>query len=123
MAHKITSFEQLIAWQKAIDLAVVVYKSTDTFPKSEQFGITNQLRRASSSVSANIAEGFGRKTNKDKSHFYIIAYGSLMETKSFLHLSQRLGYIPSLELYSKHLLDTQKLLSALVRSTDGRAND
>lgn len=122
MAEKITSFEQLNAWQKSIDLAVIVYKNTDSFPKTEQFGITNQLRRASSSVSANIAEGFGRKSNKDKSYFYTVAYGSLMETKSFLLLSEKLGFIPSIDLYSEYIHDTQKLLSALIRSTNGKAN-
>lgn len=105
-----------------MDLAVEVYKCTDNFPKSEQFGITNQLRRAASAISANIAEGFGRKSHKDKSHFYTIAYGSLMETKSFLLLAGRLGYITSLELYLEHIQDTQKLLSVLIRTTNGNAN-
>ena len=52
-----------------------------------------QMRRASSSISANIAEGFGRKTLKDKSHFYSIAYGSLLEVKNFIYLTGRLNYI------------------------------
>ena len=61
---KIESFEQLTVWQQSIEFCVLIYKNTDNFPKSEQFGLTNQLRRASSSISANIAEGFGRRSKK-----------------------------------------------------------
>ena len=87
------SFEELDVWQKAQDLAVEVYKTTKIFPSDELYGITSQLRRASSSISANIAEGFGRSGRKDKAHFMTIAYGSLLETKNFLYLAARLGYI------------------------------
>jgi four helix bundle protein len=87
---KIESFEQLNVWQKSQDLAVDIYKLTKDFPSDELFAITNQLRRAASSISANIAEGFGRQTNKDKLHFYVIAYGSLLEVKNFLYLSNKL---------------------------------
>ncbi len=94
MGYKLTSFEQLDSWKYSQELSVYIYKITKGFPKEEQFGITNQLRRSSSSISANIAEGFGRSTNKDKTHFYTIAYGSLLETKSFLYLSNKLEYLP-----------------------------
>ena len=83
---KIQSFEQLHAWQEAQTLAVFVYTIIKQFPKNEIFGLTSQIKRASSSVSANIAEGFGRRTIADKLHFYAIAYGSLLETKNFPHL-------------------------------------
>ena len=116
--EKISSFEQLISWQKTQDLAVTVYKITKTFPKEEQFALTNQLRRATSSVSANIAEGFGRRSQKDKQNFYTIAYGSLLETKNFIYLAERLQYISKAE--SEKLLndtvDSQKLINALIRS-------
>ena len=84
---RIASFEQLTVWQESQALAVSVYKITKLFPKDEMFALTNQLRRAASSISANIAEGFGRETSKDKSHFYTIAYGSLLEVKNFIYLS------------------------------------
>ena len=108
------SFEKLTVWQESQLFAINIYKATKTFPKEELFGITSQLRRAASSISANIAEGFGRTTTKDKLHFYTIAYGSLLETKNFLYLSEKLGYI------SKQDLDTlieqsvgcQKLINA-----------
>lgn len=74
--NKITSFEDLIAWQQTQNLAVFVYKITKKFPKDEQFALTNQIRRASTSISANIAEGFGRRSPKDKVYFYRVAYGT-----------------------------------------------
>ena len=68
-SKKVESFEDLIVWQEAQDLAVYIYEITKSFPSDEVFAITNQLRRAANSISANIAEGFGRNTKKDKIHF------------------------------------------------------
>ena len=112
--EKIHSFEQLIAWQESQKLAVQVYKATESFPKDELFGITNQLRRAASSISANIAEGFGRQTKSDKSHFLVIAYGSLLETKNFMYLSEKLCYISKeqLDLLLEQCISCQKLINA-----------
>jgi four helix bundle protein len=90
--EKITRFEDLPVWQAAQDLAVLIYSHTGLFPGEEKYALVSQLRRAASSVSANIAEGFGRKSAKDKLQFYRIAYGSLLETKNFIYLSTRLGY-------------------------------
>lgn len=118
MNSKIGSFEDLIVWQKSQDLAVSVYKITKDFPKDELFSITNQLRRAASSISANIAEGFGRQTNKDKTHFYVMAYGSLLEVKNFLYLSNRLEYLSDqdLEALLIQCTDCQKLINASKRA-------
>ena len=63
------SFEDMPAWVKANDLAVEVFNLTVDLPRSEDYGLTSQIRRSANSVSANIAEGFGRKTKKDKSYF------------------------------------------------------
>jgi four helix bundle protein len=114
---KIDSFEQLTAWQEAQNLAVMIYSTTKSFPKEELFGITNQIRRSATSVSANIAEGFGRKTSKDKLHFYVISYGSVLETKNFIYLSEKLGYISSAQLDTllKQTVSCQKLLNALMK--------
>jgi four helix bundle protein len=116
--QKINSFEQLTVWQESQELAVLVYGLTKDFPKEEQFGITSQLRRAASSVSANIAEGFGRLSVNDKQHFLTIAYGSLLETKNFLYLANRLGYITaaSLERILPQIISCQKLINAYKRS-------
>jgi len=72
-------FEKLEIWVLAIDLSVQIYKLTKDFPQSEKFGITNQLRRAANSVSANLAEGSGRLSIKDKAHFFQVSYSSLLE--------------------------------------------
>ncbi len=98
MKEKITRFEDMPVWQESQDFAVEVYKLTKTFPKDELYALTNQMRRASSSVSANIAEGFGRKTDKDKANFYHIALGSLLETKNFIYLAGRLQYLDQQEI-------------------------
>jgi four helix bundle protein len=90
---KISRFEELPVWSDALEFAVLIYSTTKSFPKDEKYGIISQMRRASSSISANIAEGFGRKSPKDTAHFYKIALGSLLETKNFIYLSSRLGYI------------------------------
>ncbi len=115
---RVTRFEDLIVWQESQQLAVMVYALTHSFPKEELFGITSQLRRASSSVSANIAEGFGRKTTKDKLNFYTIAYGSLLETKNFLYLAQKLNYLPEDKLATllEQCTRCQKLINASKKS-------
>lgn len=89
----ITDFEQLHVWQKAADLAKIIYDITKSFPDSERFALTDQIQRSAVSVSANIAEGFGRNSTADKLHFYTIAHGSLLETKSHLLIAARIGYV------------------------------
>ncbi len=93
MGNKISRFEDMQVWQDSQDFAVAIYKITKLFPNEERFAITDQMRRAVSSISANIAEGFGRTSKKDMLHFYAIAYGSLLETKNFIYLSRKLDYI------------------------------
>lgn len=112
----ISSFEQLDVWQATQDLAVNIYKITRKFPPEELYGIVNQIRRSSSSISANIAEGFGRRTVKDKLQFYTIAYGSLLETKNFLYLSHKLDYIDKdiLNNLINRSIMCQKLLNAFM---------
>ncbi len=89
----VQKFTDLIAWQKAYDLAIHIYRATDNFPKHEQFGLTSQLRRAAVSVSSNIAEGFGRSSIKEKDQFYSIARGSLVEVQNQLMISKGVGYL------------------------------
>lgn len=114
---KIRGFEDLEVWQVSQTWAVEVYKATKSFPDEERFGLTSQIRRAVTSVSANIAEGFGRRSAKDKLYFYTIAYGSALETKNFLYLALKLGYIDEDELANLliYAMSTQKLLNAFMR--------
>lgn len=87
------SFEDLIVWQKAHQYVLDIYRVTKGYPKDELFALVNQMRRASASITANIAEGFVRQGQRDKLHFYNISQGSLEETKNFVILSKDLGYI------------------------------
>lgn len=86
-------YHNLIVHQKADELALNVYKLTKKYPKEEIFGLTSQMRRAAVSVPANIAEGYTRKSAKDKIHFYNMAQGSLIELEYFLEFSLKLEYI------------------------------
>lgn len=117
MEDRISSFEDLRVWQESQILAVMAYRLVKQLPKDEVFGLISQMKRAVASVSANIAEGFGRKTNKDKLQFYRIAYGSLLETKNFLYLSEKLRYISNTQLEEilEQVVICQKLLNAFMR--------
>lgn len=86
-------FEKLEVWQEARKLSVEIYRLTEKFPEREKFGLTNQLRRASVSVAANIAEGTTRSSAKEQAHFSSISYGSLMETMSHLITSVDLNFV------------------------------
>jgi four helix bundle protein len=90
-------YTKINAWKLADDLTVAVYERTRVFLKEEMYGLTNQLRRASYSVPANIVEGSSRESQKDYLHFLYIARGSLSETQYFIHLSRRLGYLSVFE--------------------------
>lgn len=107
----IKSFEDLEVWQLAIELAVTIYKLTVSFPKDERYGIIDQLRRAVTSISANIAEGFGRYHFKDSVKFLYNARGSLMEVHSHLLLSKKLELIDPRykNEYAQLLLDIRNL--------------
>jgi len=85
--------EDLVAWQKAIDLVIVVYGVTKTFPAVERFALTDQMRRAVVSIPSNIAEGHGRESERSYLQFCLIAHGSLREVETQLHIAHRLGYI------------------------------
>ena len=91
-------FEKLIVWQDTRTLTKMIYSATQTFPKSEIFGLTSQIRRAAISVSSNLVEGSGRKFPNDQARFYEIAYASLLELLNQLILSVDLGFLPEEDL-------------------------
>src|SRR5215471_19054840 len=84
-------YRQLIVWQKAMEVAEKCYQATRSFPKEEMFGMTSQIRRAATSVAANIAEGQGRHHTKEFLNHLSIARGSLLELETLLLLSQHVG--------------------------------
>lgn len=87
------SFEKLEVWKEAIQLSKKVYILTEKFPKEEKFGLISQVRRATNSISSNLAEGTSRITNKDKAHFTTIAFSSTMEVLNHLIVSKELEFI------------------------------
>ena len=93
MEIKLYSFEKLHVWKDVRKMITSVYTLTGSFPENEKFGLVSQMRRASISVSSNIAEGSSRTSSKDQAHFYQISYSSLMELLSQLILSFDLNYI------------------------------
>ena len=86
-------FEKLEAWQLAKHLVIDIYKISNSFPTSEQYGLTSQMTRAAISVASNLAEGSSRISRKDQAHFSQIAYSSLMEVVSQLNIADDLGFI------------------------------
>ena len=86
-------YRDLIVWQKAMDLVLKVYCSTKVFPRYEAFCLTTQMRRAAKSVPSNIAEGKGRHSSKELTHFLFQARGSLLEVETQSMIAQRLGYL------------------------------
>ena len=86
-------FEKLEVWKEARIVTVLIYELTEKFPDKEKFGLTNQMRRASVSIGANIAEGSSRFSAKEQAHFYSISYGSLMELMSHSFTALDLKYL------------------------------
>ncbi len=87
------AFKDLVAWQKAYQLALDIYRATSDFPSREMFGLTSQMQRAAISVPANIAEGYGRGMGRDFVRFLAIARGSLSEVETYLLMAKDLGYL------------------------------
>ena len=115
-------YENLEAWKEATDLAVKIYQVTKSFPNEEIFGITSQLRRASISISSNIAEGAGRKSKKDFKQFVHIASGSLNEVESLLHICSRLNLIGA-DSYNELKESAERLgrlIGGLIRYLNGK---
>ena len=112
---KIQKFEDIIAWQKAQDLAVVIYKA---FEKSKDFGFRDQIQRASVSISNNIAEGFDRQSDKEFNRFLYIAQASCSEVKSMLYLSNRLNYLDNetTKQFIENTNEIGKIIRGLIKS-------
>ena len=112
------SYRELTVWQKSMDLTVKIYALTRSFPGDERYGITSQMRRAASSIPANIAEGQARRTTGEFLQSLGIARGSLAELETFVLLSTKLEMITPKN--SEHLLrdcaEISKMLNALIKS-------
>ncbi|MFR2009687.1 MAG: four helix bundle protein [Parabacteroides merdae] len=108
--------KELIVWQKSITLVKLVYQQTGSFPSDERFGLTNQMRRCSVSIPSNIAEGFGRGSDKELTQFLRISLGSLSELDTQLILSKELHYMDEKRYNELSALNEEvaKMLSSLI---------
>lgn len=86
------SFKDMPVWPEAMSIAEKVFNLTENLPKKEDYGFTSQIRKAALSISANIAEAYGRNRSMDKVNFYYFARGSITETQSHLEYGRRVGY-------------------------------
>jgi len=113
----IKSYRDLLVWQKGIDLVVDAYRATAPFPKSEIYGLTSQIRRAASSIPANIAEGYGRGSRKEYVQFLTVAQGSLKELETHFIVSEKLSYLTAAQ--TRRLLsetdELGRMLGSLIR--------
>ena len=112
--RKITRFEDLIVWQKALVLSKEIYRITSEGKFSKDWGLRDQIRRASVSVLSNIAEGFGKYSNPEFKKYLAIANGSSFEVRAQLHLARELGYIGNLE--AEMLVKTCEEVSRMIRA-------
>ena len=122
---KITTFKDLIAWQKSHQLVIEIYKNSKSFPKEETFGLTNQIRRAAVSISSNIAEGFGRRSADDRARFYDMARASLNEVQSQLLIAKDIDFLSN-DVYTDlevKTVEAHKLLTGLINKTKSMSKD
>jgi four helix bundle protein len=122
---EIRNYRDLIVWQKAVDLVADAYRLSDRFPKTEEFALRIQVRRAAVSVAANIAEGHGRTGIGEFLHYLSIAHGSLAELETLLSVAVRLGYLKSVEVESitSQSGEVGRLIRALMRRLRDRTED
>jgi four helix bundle protein len=111
-------FEDVELWKKAHRWVLGIYRFTEKFPKHELFGLVSQLRRAAVSVPANFAEGFKRRSVKEKARFYNIAQGSIEECRYYLLLAKDLEYGDSAPLTAQ-VAEVARMLNAYIRATVG----
>jgi four helix bundle protein len=112
----LSSFKELIVWQKAYDLVLKTYTATERFPRSELYGLTSQVRRCSVSIVSNIAEGYQRQHTAEYVQFLSIAFGSCAELETQLMLSRDLGLLSSdqFEKLEALLTEVNKMLNSMI---------
>ena len=113
---EISSYRDLLVWQRGMDLVELIYKFTENLPAREQWGLSSQMRRASISVPANIAEGYGRQSSGNYKQFLSISRGSLLELETHVELCIRLKYLKKTdgELILNIIMEISKMLTSLI---------
>ncbi|MCB9227860.1 MAG: four helix bundle protein [Chitinophagales bacterium] len=115
---KFNSYKDLKIWMKGIELVKEIYSVTSTFPSEENFGLKQQLRRCAVSIPSNIAEGWGRHTNKQFANFLYISRGSLMELETQIYLSKELNYIEveSFDKINNIIIEEAKMINGFINN-------
>ena len=111
-----SDYKDLEVWQKAVAVVAEIYRLTVSFPESEKFGITNQMRRAAVSIPSNIAEGSARHHAADFIHFLRISDGSAAELETQLIISEKLGFLADIETLTQEIIVIRRMLAALIKS-------
>lgn len=114
---KIQSFTDLISWQRGHELVISIYRITKSFPREELYSLVDQMRRCAISITSNIAEGFSRKSYKEKIQFYSMALGSTTELQNQLLVAKDVGYITKeqFNLLASLSVEVHKLINGLIK--------
>lgn len=115
--------EDLIVYQRSLDLVVAIYQLTRSFLENEKFGLTNQMRRASVSIPSNIAEGAGRQTQKEFIHFLYVANGSINELETQLLIAKKLNYMIDITAIHSDIIQIKKMLASLIKSCKAKITE
>lgn len=112
------NYKELKVWQKSVSLCIELYGIVKKFPENERYGLITQIQRASTSVPANIAEGWGRGSTKEYIQFLHIARGSLMELETHLIIAQKLSYIDTVNanIFQRYIEEIGKMINQLINS-------
>ena len=115
-------YQELVAWQKSMELVAAVYRATCNWPREEQFGLTSQIRRAAVAVPSNLAEGHGRSGPREFAHHVSIAYGSLCEVETQLLIAEQREYSDSTVMTRLKIMtsETRRITLGLLRSLNAR---
>jgi four helix bundle protein len=123
--QKVRSYQDLVAWQKAMELVTEIYRVSQKFPKEEVFGLTSQIRRAAVSIPSNIAEGRGKFSKGDFQYFLGHARGSLSEVETHILIARNLNYLTNTEI--DHIMELAaevgRLLNGLLAAIKKRSPD
>ncbi len=122
---KIRSFTDLDAWKEGHKLVLTIYDETKSFPKEEVFGLTSQIRRAAVSITSNIAEGFSRKSYKEKLQFYSMSLGSVTEVQNQLLIAKDVGYLSTnqFDKAAQQSVKVHKIINGLIKSSRNKIHD
>ena len=115
---KITSYKELVVWQKSMVLVKEIYSLSESFPEYERFGLTNQIRKSSISIPSNIAEGWGRLSRKNYIQFLRISRGSLFELETQILIAIELNYINDNEISQNLITEISKMLNSLIKKLE-----